>query len=88
MIQRIQSVYLLIVAILSVILISNPIGSFVGTDNSITEFTNLSFVTQDGIENYKPWALFALQIISAIISLLTIFMYKKGCCKSDSLCSI
>ena len=37
MIQRIQSVYLLIVAILSVIVISNPIGSFVGTDNSITE---------------------------------------------------
>ena len=77
MIQRIQSVYLLVVAILSVIVISNPIGSFVGTDNSITEFTNLSLVSQDGTENYKPWALFALQIISAVISLVTIFMYRK-----------
>ena len=77
MIQRIQSVYLLVVAILSVIVISNPIGSFVGTDNSITEFTNLSLVAQDGTENYKPWALFALQIISAVISLVTIFMYRK-----------
>lgn len=77
MIQRIQSVYLLIVAILSVIVISNPIGSFVGTDNSITEFTNLSLIAQDGTENYEPWALFAIQIISAIISLVTIFIYKK-----------
>ncbi len=77
MIQRIQSVYLLIVAILSVIVISNPVGSFVGTDNTITEFTNLSLVYQDGAENYEPWALFAIQILSAIISLVTIFLYRK-----------
>ena len=77
MIQRIQSVYLLIVAILSVIVISNPVGSFIGTDNSITEFTNLSRISQDGTESYEPWALFAIQMISAIISLITIFLYKK-----------
>lgn len=77
MIQRIQSVYLLIVAILSVIVISNPVGTFIGTDNSITEFTNLSLVFQDGTESYEPWALFAIQMISAIISLVTIFMYRK-----------
>lgn len=77
MIQRIQSVYLLIVAILSVIVISNHVGTFIGTDNSITEFTNLSLVFQDGTESYEPWALFAIQMISAIISLVTIFMYRK-----------
>ena len=44
MIQRIQSVYLLIVAILSVIVMSNPIGSFIAADNSIVEFTNLSLI--------------------------------------------
>lgn len=77
MIQRIQSVYLLIVAILSVIVISSSLGSFIGADNSITEFTNLSLVAQDGTEDYRPWALFAIQMISAIISLVTIFLYKK-----------
>lgn len=77
MIQRIQSVYLLIVAILSVIVISSSLGSFIGADNSITEFTNLSLVAQDGTEDYRPWALFAIQMISAIISLITIFLYKK-----------
>ena len=77
MIQRIQSVYLLIVAILSVIVISSSLGRFIGADNSITEFTNLSLVAQDGTEDYRPWALFAIQMISAIISLITIFLYKK-----------
>lgn len=77
MIQRIQSVYLLIVAILSVIVISNPVGSFIGTDNSIIEFTNLSLISQDGTGSYEPWVLFAIQMISAIISLITIFLYKK-----------
>lgn len=77
MIQRIQSVYLLIVAILSVIVMSNPVGSFISADNSIVEFTNLSLIDQSGVEDYKPWALFAILIISAIISLITIFLYRK-----------
>ncbi len=77
MIQRIQSVYLLIVAILSVIVMSNPIGSFIAADNSIVEFTNLSLIDQSGVEDYKPWALFAILMISAIISLITIFLYRK-----------
>lgn len=77
MIQRIQSVYLLIVAILSVIVMSNPIGSFIAADNSILEFTNLSLIDQSGVEDYKPWALFAILMISAIISLITIFLYRK-----------
>lgn len=77
MIQRIQSVYLLIVAILSVIVMSNPVGSFISSDNTIVEFTNLSLIYQDGVEDYKPWALFAILMISAIISLITIFLYRK-----------
>ena len=77
MIRRIQSVYLLIVAILSVIVMSNPIGSFIAADNSIVEFTNLSLIDQSGVEDYKPWALFAILMISAIISLITIFLYRK-----------
>lgn len=81
MIQRIQSVYLLIVAILSVIVMSNPIGSFIAADNSIVEFTNLSLIDQSGVEDYKPWALFAILMISAIISLITIFCIERECYK-------
>lgn len=77
MIQRIQSVYLLIMAVLSVIVISFPAATLVGADNSITVMTTLEMKCPDGTETYQPWALFALQVISAIIALATIFMYKK-----------
>ena len=77
MIQRIQSVYLLVVAILMVIMMSLPIGKFIGADMSLTEFNNLSLVNGEGVANYEPWALFVILMLSAIITLATIFLYKK-----------
>ena len=77
MIQRIQTVYLLIVAVLSVIVISTPLGSLITPDSAINEMTNLSITTADGAVTYDPWALFAIQMVSATIALGTIFLYKK-----------
>ena len=79
MIQRIQTVYLLIVAILSVVMMFLPVGSFVGADYSVppVEFTNLAVVAADGTANYAPWALFVLLVAIAVISAVTIFLYKK-----------
>ena len=77
MIQRIQSVYLLLVAILMVVMMSLPVGEFIGLDKSITEFNNLVLVSADGASNYEPWALFAIILLSAVISLVTIFLYRK-----------
>ena len=75
MIQRIQTVYLLVVAILAVVMISLPVGSFVTPDYHMSELTNLALVSEEGVSDYAPWALFALQTVSAI--LVTIFLYKK-----------
>lgn len=77
MLQRIQTVYLLIVAILSVVLMSGTVGSFICPDNTIVEMTNLALINADGVENYEPWALFAILLLSAIVSLVTIFLFKK-----------
>ncbi len=79
MIQRIQTVYLLLVAILMVVMMSFPVGSFVSADYSIpaTEFTNLAVVSADGVSDYAPWALFAILTVAAVISLVTIFLYRK-----------
>ena len=77
MIQRIQTVYLLIVAILAVVVMSMPIGSFITPDSTILEISNLSISGADGTLNYEPWALFAIQMLSAVIALGTIFLYKK-----------
>ena len=77
MIQRIQTVYLLIVAVLSVIVLSTPLGSLITPESTINEMTNLSINAADGSVSYEPWALFAIQMVSATIALGTIFLYKK-----------
>lgn len=79
MIQRIQTIYLLIVAIFSVVMMSFPVGSFVPAEYNIpsTELTNLALVAADGTSDYAPWALFALLIVIAVVSLVIIFLYKK-----------
>ena len=76
MIQRIQTVYLLIVAILMVVMMSASVGSFY-TDKNICEMTNLSYMLPDGNVNYTPWALFAVLTVVAVVALVTIFLYRK-----------
>lgn len=77
MIQRIQTVYLLVVAILMVVMMSLPVGSFVAPDYTATVFNNLSLVAPDGTADYAPWAMFAILMVSAVVTLGTIFLYKK-----------
>ncbi len=76
MIQRIQTIYLLIVTILSVTCLFLPIGSFID-GSSISEFFNLYISKADGVKDYAPWALFIILILSALISFVTIFFFKK-----------
>ena len=77
MIQRIQTVYLLVVAILMVVMMSLPVGSFVAADYTATVFNNLSLVDPDVTAEYAPWAMFAILMVSAVVTLGTIFLYKK-----------
>ena len=78
MIQRIQTIYLLIVAIFSVVMMSLPVGNlFLLSIISFQQVTNLALVVADGTPDYAPWALFALLIVIAVVSLVTIFLYRK-----------
>ena len=77
MIQRIQSVYLLVVTILTVICMCNPIGSIIASTNEISEFGNLCITLPDGSKDYAPWALFAILLVVALLSFGTIFLFKK-----------
>ena len=76
MIQRIQTVYLLIVAIFMVLMMSFSVGHFY-TETSVSDMTNLAVIAPDGTMNYAPWALFAILMVVAILSLVTIFLYRK-----------
>jgi len=77
MIQRIQSVYLLVVTILMIICMCNPVGSIIASTNEISEFGNLCITLPDGTKDYAPWALFAILMVVAILSFVTIFLFKK-----------
>lgn len=77
MIQRIQSLYLLAVAILSVVGLCSPIGTIIGDNHEISELTNLCINLSDGTKDYAPWALFVILLVVAILSFVTIFLFKR-----------
>lgn len=77
MIQRIQSVYLLIVTILMVVCLCNPVGTIISENKEISEFGNLFISLPDGTKDYAPWALFVILLFVAILAFGTIFLFKK-----------
>ena len=76
MIQRIQSVYLLIATVLGVLSMSFPIGHFY-TDSTVCEMGTLAITYPSGVLDYAPWPLFLLLQIAVVLSLVAIFLYKK-----------
>lgn len=78
MIQRIQSVYLLLVAVLMVVAMALPIGNFVYAENTnFSMMTNLRYVLPDGTLSYVPCMLFILLAAAAVIAVVTVFLYRK-----------
>lgn len=76
MLQRIQTVYLLIVTILLIITMCQPVGSFVAGDADYG-FMNYGIEFPDGTIASSSWGMLALLILSAIVSSGTIFMFKN-----------
>ena len=77
MIQRIQSVYLLVVTILLIVCMCTPVGAYIAEDYTVSKFTNLCIVSADGVKDYAPWAMFVILVVAALLSFTTIFMFKK-----------
>jgi len=80
MIQRIQSVYLAIVAILSTVSLFSTIGKFVAGGEIVSTFSNFSFSADkepfSQVESCGPWALGVLLIIVLLLSILTIGLFN------------
>lgn len=77
MIQRIQTVYLLIIVALMIVCMCLPIGSIVTQENEISEFYNLYVAMGENVNDYSPWALFAILLIVAVLAGIEIFLFKK-----------
>lgn len=77
MIQRIQSVYLLLVTVLLVVAICMPVGQFIGADGVTTHvFKPLGISMADG--GYQStWGLFGILLLSALIAFCTIFLFRN-----------
>lgn len=77
MIQRIQSVYLLLVTILLSLAIFQPIGTFIDRKGLILDFSPLKLAAHGSELGITPWGQLSLLILGAIISLATIFLFKN-----------
>lgn len=81
MIQRIQTVYLLLVVLLSGVTLFSVQAGFVGNTDAAQYVLNFKGIFKV-IENAEVfvqnvWALTAMSVLSPVIALLTIFLYKK-----------
>ena len=77
MIQRIQSVYLLLITILLVVAMCMPIGQFIEADNITAHIFKPLGVTLASGETQATWGLFGILLLTAIINFLTIFLYRN-----------
>lgn len=77
MIQRIQSLYLLIVLILCIVCMCLPVGRFVAQNGDIAAVLNNLTVKAGEQVSYTSWALFLELLLVCILTFFTIFTYKK-----------
>lgn len=78
MLQRIQTVYLLIIVALMIATLFLPLAVLQQGDALFSfDATGLSSMTGEVVLIYPAWGLFALTAIISIIALVTIFIYKK-----------
>lgn len=81
MIQRLQTLYLLIVVILCVVSLCSQVGLYNSGGEPVAEFSNFGFKAfgqpYDKITSSGPWALGVIQIAVVLIALFTILIFNK-----------
>ena len=78
MLQRIQTVYLLIIMALTIAILFLPLAVLQSGDQLFTfDATGISTMAAQPELIYPTWGLFALTIVISLLALLTIFLFKK-----------
>lgn len=78
MLQRVQTIYLLIVVFLMAAILFLPLAVMQAGDLFYTlDITGLSNDEQEVALIYPIWALFVLTVAMLVLPLITIFLYKK-----------
>jgi hypothetical protein len=81
MIQRIQTLYLLLVIILSVVTLFSVQVEFLGNAEAVKYFLSykgvISAVDSSATSVYNVWSLTALCVLMPLVALATVFMFKR-----------
>lgn len=77
MIQRIQSVYLLLIAVLLLVSAWMPVGTFVGGDGLTAQVFKPLGVSAANGEGISTWGLFGILLLGAVVALCTIFLFRN-----------
>lgn len=77
MIQRIQTVYLLVAVVLCVVCLCMEIGVFSVEGFELAHEYNLWLVNFTGTRNFATWPLFVVLLLSAAVDLYAIFKYSN-----------
>lgn len=77
MIQRIQSIYLLLAALACLVCLCLPVCQLINADGTTMKMYNLSVIQADGSTNFIVAPLFAILVLSVATCIYTIFIYKN-----------
>lgn len=78
MLQRIQTVYLLLIAVLTIAVLFLPLALLQAGDQFFTfDASGISTMAAEPELVYPTWGLFALATVITLLALLTIFLFKK-----------
>jgi len=76
MIQRIQTIFLLIAAILMAVTVFSPLAVVTNTENNFSYFDSFGMSTAG--EMVSPtWGVLFFVVLGAVLPLINIFLYKK-----------
>ena len=80
MIQRIQTVYLLLISILSFVCLISQIGYYTFGEEVIASFSNFTFTSYGPCSSYQsagPYALGVLLLLVIFLSVVSILLFRK-----------
>ena len=78
MLQRIQTVYLFLALVLTVVCLCLPVATFHEAElGRYVVMTNLWTTTSEGVRQLSVWPMFAVLLLTCPITVFAIFLYKK-----------
>lgn len=88
MIQRIQTIFLLLTAILMAVTVFSPLAQLVNIDTGESAFFKCAGIFKENeVSMYFTWGVISMAVLSALLAFINIFIFKKRKCQAK-LCNL